>query len=117
MSRLSQALRLVAAELPQRTSLRQLLAFVTVAQIAAEGRSVTLSELNEILGDDAAGIPMLGVSFDRVFDTFIEPTRRMPDRLGWCFKEEDPDDLRKKYLRLTPKGWAVAQRLIDSLNA
>lgn len=117
LSRLSQALQAIAAELPQRTTLRQAVAFATVATMDAAGRSVTLSELNEALGDDLTGIPLLGTSFDRVFDSFLEPSKRQPDRLGWLFKELDEDDLRKKYLRLTPKGRKVALRLIEALNA
>lgn len=117
LEHVSLALRLIAAELPQRTTLRQALAFVTVAMMDAAGQSVTLSELNEDLGDDRTGNPMLGTAFDRVFDTFLEPTKRIPTGLGWCFKEVDEDDLRKKYLRLTPKGRDVAKRLIEALHA
>lgn len=115
LSNMSNALQVLAAELPGRTSVRQAMAFVTVAYLNAMNSSVTLTELREIVGADAEGAPLLGQSIDRIFNTFLMPTKRDPDALGWCYQEEDPDDRRKKYLRLTDAGKDAARRITEAL--
>jgi len=117
LSMFSAALAAITTELPARTSVRQAMAFVTVAMLDAGHRSITLSELREVAGEDLAGNPLLSLSVDRIFNTFLAPTKRDPDALDWLYQDLDPDDRRKKYLRLTPKGHEAAKRLVEAINA
>lgn len=116
LGRLSRALQALAAELPGRTSVRQAMAFVTIAQLDAMGHSVTLTDLRETLGEDLEGAPLLGQSVERILNTFLEPTKRDPDGLGWVYQENDEDDRRRKYLKLTDEGRGAAKRIMEALG-
>ncbi|QOC54171.1 hypothetical protein [Caulobacter vibrioides] len=114
LERLSVALQAISAEIPGRTSTRQSMAFVTCAYLNSMGRSVTLSELRELIGDDNHGSPILGLSVERTMNAFLEPTKRDPEALGWLRQVPDEDDRRKKYLELTPEGEAAVIRFIEA---
>lgn len=115
--RMSSALQILAAKLPARTSTRQAMAFVTVAYLDAMGTPATLTQLREIAGVGVDKKPLLGQSIERTFDTFLEPTKRTPDALAWCYQEVDEDDRRNKYIRLTTKGKRAAQEILEALEA
>jgi hypothetical protein len=106
---------------PSRTTIRQALFIAAVAHAHAMGRAVTLSDIVQTLGDsnerdELTGevLPMLGKAIERSALVFREPSRHYPDALAWIEQVADPDDLRKKYLRLTQKG---ERELADVINA
>lgn len=110
LGRLSNALRAIASEVPGRGSVRQAMAFIIVAHANAMGSAITLTDLKEMAGDDATGVALMGPATARTLDTFLEPTKREPDALGWIAQVPDEDDRRRKFLVLTEVGTAVAQR-------
>ena len=109
--RLAAALHAVATEVPARTSLRTATAFLTLAFTSAMGSSLTLTDLKDTMGED-----VIGKTIDRTLNPLMEPTKKDPEALGWISQEMDEDDRRKKYLRLTPKGWAAAERIVAILE-
>lgn len=116
MKNLKLALELLSSALPERTSARRVTAFVALAHHVTMGHEITLSELAESMGLDREGKPVLGAAYDRVLDPFRGPTKRDPDALDWVTTEEDPDDRRKKYLRLTKEGQKVVHLLASIIG-
>ncbi|MFN3558931.1 MAG: hypothetical protein ACK4UQ_06550 [Brevundimonas sp.] len=100
--------RLVEQSEP-RTSGRQILAFLAVAQAEADGKSIMLSDIRDIEGSD--GQPIIGQSIAQTFAMLLDPSEREPRGLGWVRQEVDPDDRRRKYLKLTDKGRAVLESI------
>lgn len=109
---------------PARTTIRQALFIAAVAHAHAMGRSVTLTDIVQNLGDsnerdEVTGevLPMLGKAIERSALVFRAPSRHYPDALSWIEQVADPDDLRKKYLRLTKKGERELAEVIRALRA
>lgn len=109
---------------PSRTTIRQALFIAAVAHAHAMGRSVTLTDIIQTLGDsnerdEVTGevLPMLGKAIERSALVFRAPSRHYPDALSWIEQVADPDDLRKKYLRLTKRGERELADVINSLAA
>lgn len=109
---------------PSRTTVRQALFIACVAHAHAMGRSVTLTDIVATLGDSnerdpvtGEVLPMLGKAIERSALVFREPSRHYPDALSWMEQVTDPNDLRKKYLRLTKKGERDLAQVIDALTA
>ena len=109
---------------PARTTLRQALFLMTVAYCHAMGRSVTLADTVAICGDSTeidpvTGLhePVLGRAIEKSAWVFMEPTRAYPDALSWIEQVSDPDDRRKKYLKLTELGQRELASVIASLIA
>lgn len=99
---------------PPRTSARQILAFCLVAMSHIRNQSITMADLIQQGGDDERGSPLLGRSLERTFGLFLEPSKVFPDALSWVTQEIDPDDRRRKYLKLSDTGEkAVAAILGD----
>ncbi|PXA70407.1 hypothetical protein DMC25_27035 [Caulobacter sp. D4A] len=90
------------------------MAFLTVAYLDTMGKSITMSDLRELVGEDNEGQPILGNSVERTLNSFLEPTKRDPEALGWLTHENDADDRRRKYLRLTLEGQEAATRFIEA---
>lgn len=111
-----QALLFLAKQIPQRTSLRQTLAFIFVVEKISMGHEVVVADLADIAGDDVNGQPVFGQSINRSHQLLLAPTERDPDGLDWLYTEPDPSDARRKILRLTPKGMEVAQRVAKILK-
>jgi hypothetical protein len=108
---LSKALQVIAYEIPPRTSLRQIYAFALIVEANSLGKSIIISDLKEIAGADNTGEPIFGQSIGRSYQLLMEPTKRDPDGLGWIKLETDEDDQRRKVIRLTEKGEAIANQL------
>ena len=121
---LSAVLASLSLRCPSRTTVRQALFLATVAHLHAMGRSATLTDIVLMLGDSnerdpdtGALLPMLGKSIERSAGVFMEPSRHYPDALSWIEQVMDPDDKRKKYLRLTKRGERELADVIDALIA
>lgn len=112
----STALEALAFELPNRVTIRQVLVFSLIAEKAAMGMDVTIAELREKAGADRHGNDLLGQSIGRSYQVFLEPTKRDPDALGWARIEEDENDRRRKLLRLTKEGEAIALKVAKALK-
>ncbi len=54
-------------------------------------------------------IDYFGGSVRNTYRQLLEPSRVFPKALGWLTTEENPDDSREQFLRLTDKG----KRIID----
>ncbi|WP_312490972.1 hypothetical protein [Brevundimonas sp.] len=104
----AKTLQIIAAKIPARTSLRQIYAFALIVEANSLGKSIIVSDLKEIAGDDDTGEPIFGQSIGRSYQLLMEPTKRDPDGLGWIKLETDEDDNRRKIVRLTEKGEAIA---------
>ncbi|WP_343698828.1 hypothetical protein [Caulobacter sp.] len=115
LERFASLLAGVTSITPPRTSARQIMAFCMVAMHHIRNQSITLAELTQMGGEDMRGSPILGRSLERTFGLFMEPNRVHPDALSWITQEIDPDDRRRKYLRLSALGVeAVAKILGDA---
>ena len=112
----STALEALAFDLPNRVTIRQVLVFSLIAEKAAMGQDVTIAEIRDKAGTDKSGQDLLGQSIGRSYQLFLEPTKREPDNLGWCFVEEDENDRRRKLLRLTKEGEAIALKVAKALK-
>lgn len=115
-TRMAQAMIVLAREIPLRTSLRQVLAFVLIAEKASLGHEVIVADLAGLAGDDSSGQPIFGPSINRSYQVLLAPTDKEPDALDWIVQLPHPTDARRKVLRLTPTGEAVARKLAAALN-
>lgn len=106
----------LANELPNRVTIRQLLAFAMILEEVSLGRSTTIKGLRTKAGNDKRGAEVLGQSIGRTYQIFLAPTRKEPDGLGWLYVEENESDRREKFLRLTKEGEAVALKLARILK-
>ncbi len=106
----------LADYLPARASYRQALAFMLLAQADLAGRKMTVSDLRDAAGDDLNGLPKLGQSIERTYQLFLAPSKQEPNGLGWLKQVPDDDDRRKKHLRLTSEGLAVANHAVAALR-
>lgn len=70
LERLIQALAVLARELPERTTLRQAVAFLIVAYSDAMGTAISLKRLQEVAGETADGTPLVGRHPERILDIF-----------------------------------------------
>ncbi len=109
---------------PNRSTVRQALFIACVAHAHAMGRSVTMTDVVTELGDSnerdpvtGEVLPMLGKAIERSAGVFMAPSRHYPDGLSWVEQIADPNDLRKKYLRLTRKGERQLAEVIRALGA
>lgn len=102
---LSGALLFLALEGHDRLTINQAAFFFLVAAADARGRPLTLTEIME--DNDLA----LGKSIQNSYKVLLEPHGRNPKdfALGWLTREPDPDDERRKFLRLTDKGREIAK--------
>jgi hypothetical protein len=110
------ALEALAFELPSRVTLRQLLVFAMICEKVAMGHDTTIAEIREKAGADKSGQALLGQSMGRSYQLFLKPTKKEPDNLGWAYVEENEDDRRQKFLRLTKEGEAIALRIAKALK-
>lgn len=107
---LGAALAAVATLAHDRVTVKQSLFFMTVAHANAMGHSITLRDVVEQF--DGSG--SLGRAIRKSYAVFLAPTHSYPDGLDWLYQEEDPDDRRYKYLRLTDKGRAVVAGIVEA---
>jgi hypothetical protein len=115
-------LGMIARELPERCSVRQLLFFLVAAHMDLSHRTSTLSEIVEFMGDgpnfDEKGRakPLLGRGIEATYTLFLPPTKRDPNTLGWLTATENPDNRRQKLLRLTDKGREVVAEIVNNTH-
>lgn len=100
---------------PPRTSARQIMAFCMVAMHHIRNRSTTMADLMHMGGDDERGVPLLGRSIERTFGLFLDPSKVHPDALAWVTQEADPNDKRRKYLRLTDLGAEAVRKIVGAV--
>ncbi len=116
LDRWSDAVAFLASRLPARTTLRQALAFVMLARSLAAKRRMTIGDLRET-GQDAWGEPLIGSSIAKSYQLFLEPSKALPDALGWLTQVPDEDDRRVKRLVLTPLGIEIVAQIVIALRS
>lgn len=117
LAQVSAILELLAKALPSRVSIRQAFAFVIVAERLAAGHDIIVSDLKTIAGDDAFGNPVFDASIGRSYQLLMdEPSKGYPEPVGWLRLETDPNDKRRKLLRLTAAGEAMAKKIVKARN-
>lgn len=105
LEELSEILSQLAASGHDRLTVKQALFFATVAHAHAMGHSITLTDvMTKFSGTDS-----LGGAIRKSYGVFL-PVR---DGLGWIVQEENPEDRRIKFLKLTDKGLHVVKALFD----
>ena len=112
----SAAIQELARDLPTRVTVRQLLTFAMIVEQVSLGHNITIATIREKAGDDRHGDELLGQSIGRSYQLFLQPTKKEPDALGWAYVEENEDDRREKFLRLTKEGEAVALKIAKLLK-
>lgn len=105
---LSAALAEIAARGHDRLTVKQSLFFMTVAYSHAMGKSVTLKDIRDQFEDTGS----LGGAIKKSYDVFL-PNR---DGLGWIAQEEDQDDRRRKYLKLTDEGFRIVNLILAAMR-
>lgn len=106
----------LAEQAPERTTAAQMAFFVSAALADMAGRPGTFTELKDALG------PAINRSLHTTYKVFLDRIQRRSDTdvtragLGWLTREEDPQDNRRKYLRLTAKGRDVMRGLLDTVG-
>jgi hypothetical protein len=112
----SAALIELAEQAPERTTAAQMAFFVLAGMADAAGKPATFTEIRDAVG------PTINRSLHTTYKVFLDRVQRRSDTpatrqgLGWLTREEDPEDNRRKYLRLTPKGRAVIRSLVETLQ-
>ncbi|WRQ08307.1 hypothetical protein JDBV08_00700 [Mycobacterium phage jiawei] len=113
-STLATVMHVLGQAVPPRTAIRQLEALFIVSYANAMGRSVTLRDVIEQIGEDGESDAR---AVERSFHLFTQPNKFYPEALDWIAHEVDPDDRRKKYLVLTPKGLEALSDLAEGFQA
>ena len=108
LSRFTNTLQLMTERMPSRITLRQCLFFATVAEHDLAGRSITVRRVRELLGD------AIGKSIEKSYMTFLPPSKKDPDSLGWIVQVQDEDDRRSYHLKLTADGRRFLSSVIDA---
>lgn len=108
----SSALMLYLAEAGNdRLTINQAAFFLIAAAADARGAPMTLTEIM----DGADGI--LNPSLQNTYKVLLEPRKGYKKiGLGWLDREVDEDDERRRYLRVTDKGWAVVKAALLALG-
>ncbi|MGZ8408491.1 MAG: hypothetical protein ACXWVS_00985 [Hyphomicrobium sp.] len=112
---LFQALASVVPQMESRTTVRQLFAFLAVARAEATGNTILLNDIR-LIEDPATGQSIVGQSIRQTFAMLLVASEREPRGLGWVTQETDPDDKRRKFLKLTEEGCAVAAAMLGQTN-
>ncbi len=101
----SNAMMHLAADLPDRVTLGQMVFFLAAARADMEEEGATFGNIQADAGP-------IGKSIRSSYKLFLEsrPQRgEMVEGLGWLALESDPSDRRHKVFRLTPKGRDVVE--------
>lgn len=106
LDELSIALCELAARAHDRLTVKQALFFITVAQAHATRQSITLTDVMSKF----SGTGSLGGAIRKSYDVFL----RQRGGLGWIEHEEDPNDRRIKWLKLTDEGIRIVNILFGS---
>ncbi len=95
----------LAAATPTRLSSTQLAVFIFAALACRSGTPTTFTELRALFKGSPGG------SVHTTYGVFLSTQRRGPS-IGWLTQVPDPLDSRQKFLRLTPQGRAVIDKLL-----
>lgn len=93
-----------------RLSLRQAAFFMLAATADASGKPATRTELLTAYDEVFQG------SVRNTYRQLMEPSRVFPKALGWLTSEENPDDSREHYLKLTELGRTVVTAALITLE-
>ena len=111
LSGLSAFLLYLAEEGNDRLTINQATFLFMAATADLRGAPLTLSEIM------ALGQGTLTQSLKTTYKVLLEPTPSYRAGLGWIMREPDPNDERKKYLRLTKKGRHVIKEVLNTIEA
>jgi len=104
---LSAFLLYLAEEGNDRLTINQAAFFAIAAAADLRGVPMTLSQIME------QGEGIVTKSLKTTYKVLLEPTPSYKNiGLGWITREPDPEDERKKYLRLTKKGRNVVKAML-----
>lgn len=112
----STALIALAELVPERTTLGQITFFLLAGIADIKGSAATFTEIKEAVG------PAVNRSLHTTYRLFLDrPSRRSDtgksrDGLGWLYREENPDDNRQKFLKLTDAGRLVLAEVVEAMN-
>lgn len=104
---LGSALAELAARAHDRLTVKQSLFFITVAFAHAMGRSVTLTDVMT----QFEGTGSLGGAIRKSYDVFLPH-----HGLGWITQEENADDRRIKFLKLTDEGVRIVDVILKAMR-
>jgi hypothetical protein len=115
VKQLTDILAALAEQLPERTTISQMTAFMGAAVADMMGSPATLTQLKETLG------PRIGRSVHTTYQVFLDRDIIRNDRpdvkgVGWLTQESDRRDHRKRYLRLTPRGRSIIQLILEEID-
>jgi DNA-binding MarR family transcriptional regulator len=108
--RLEESLRALTKVAPHCFSVRQMLTFIMIAKNDAMGKNLTLGMIRK------ESISEMDQNVERGIQTFYPTTKRDPNRLGWIDQVQDTEDLRRKFLVLSPQGRAIANEMTTALT-
>ena len=94
-----------------RLSLTQAAFFMLAATADAAGKPATRSAIMATYQEQFRG------SIRNSYRQLLKPSRVYPGALGWLMAEENPDDSRENFLRLTKLGKLVAARALLALGS
>ncbi len=101
----------VLAELaPDRMALSQAIFFLTAAAEDLAGKRPTYTDVRALLGDE------INRTLHTTYRIVLEPSRVYPKGLGWMTRVQNPNDNREWFLKLTPKGKSVVNRVVEALE-
>lgn len=109
----SSGLLLLAEMGPDRMTAAQSTFFMYAGLADLYGRPATFTELREKLG------PVMSRSLHTTYKLFLGDEGRDNKRaqaLGWLYRETDPSDNRRKYLRLTKEGRFVMEKVVKAIT-
>lgn len=109
---LSAALLYLSEEGNDRLTINQAAFFLLAGGADARGGPLTLSQIME------RGEGILNPSLANTYKVLLEPNRKDYNKigLGWLTREADPDDERRKFLKLTPKGTRVLRATLLAMG-
>lgn len=105
----SAALLYLAEVGSDRLSMTQAAFFMLAATADAAGRPATRAQLIQTY-------PEFFLGSRNSYRQLLEPSRVYPKALGWLQAEENPNDLREQFLRLTDEGRSVVAGALLALQ-
>jgi hypothetical protein len=108
---LSNALRVASLAGCDRLTVPQLLFFLTVAEADLARRVITLTDIQEGLGD------AIGRSLHTTYKTLLVPRGKTnANAIGWLKSDANPDDLRQRFLSLTSLGREIIDAMAGAIE-
>ncbi len=100
----------VAESMPKRMTASQVIFFVAAASADLKGHAPTYSQIKDYIGEGVAR------SLHSTYRVLLEKCPAYPNGLGLLCQERNPADHREYFLRLTPKGRKLMERLALKLE-